>query len=484
MTNLMYLGAHTITWAAERLVETHGEKVRLASGIDGQGRISEEAEQRALECLKRFHQRIRMFEDSDVIIVGTNALRIAKNRRRFIEKAEEVIGFPIEVISGREEARLIYLGVSHSLADDEGRRLVIDIGGGSTELIIGERFESQQLESLHMGCVSYRDRYVRPDNFSKASFDKAVETASRELINIRQAYLDLGWDSCVGSSGSVKAVSNALIHTGICAQGEITLKHLKTLRKKIRDLPDTNEMGVLGVKPDRESTFLAGLAILYASFEVLGIKTMIFNSGALREGLLYDVLGRNAHEDVRERTIRSLQQRYHLDLEHCQRVLATAMHAYEQVKVSWGIDRVEAKQLLKWACEVFELGFTISHTQHHKHGAYLLRHSDLPGFTDLLKQKLAAIVRLHRRKYSEEAFSDLSAKEAGMIRKLSVLFRLAVILTANRISKETDFSLKADESSLVLSMGRVWATAHPLTMASLEAERTLLKAFDITLELK
>ena len=251
-----------------KILETHGEKVQLAAGLSSQGKISEEAEQRAFACLERFEERIRHFNAADVQIVGTNALRVAKNRQAFILKAQKIIGFPIAVISGREEARLIYLGVAHSMADDEGRRLVIDIGGGSTEFVIGERFETHLLESLHMGCVSYRDRYfLDPEKVHKGDFERAVLEASRELLNIKAAYKRLTWESCVGSSGSIKAVFNALKATGHCADDEITLEGLKALRKFVLKASSINDLREIGVKQDRLSTFAAGLAILFADIQ-------------------------------------------------------------------------------------------------------------------------------------------------------------------------------------------------------------------------
>ena len=465
-----------------RIIETLGEKVQLAAGIDDRGKLTKEAQQRALDCLDRFRQRIRLFETSQVQIVGTNALRVAKNRKQFIAKAQEVIGFPIEVISGREEARLIYLGVSHSMADDEGNRLVIDIGGGSTEFVIGERFEPILLESLHMGCISYRDRYFNSETLSKNQFEKAQLEASRELINIKKPYCEKGWIDCVGSSGSVKAVSNALIFTGL-SEGEITLPALKALKKQLLSLGSVSKLQNFGIKADRASTFSAGFAILYAAFKVLNIEQMSYNSGALREGLLYDIVGRNTHEDVRARTIVSLQQRYHIDVAQSERVEATVQHAFEQVAEKWKLLSDENQNLLHWAARIYELGFAISHSQYHKHGAYLLHHSDLPGFTNRIKTLLAMIIRLHRRRFTIEVLNELEKNDAKTMLRLCILFRLAIILTANRISKETEFVLRASgPKHLSIEMGADWESEYPLTMASLLDEKAQLARIGITLD--
>lgn len=466
-----------------RVLEKLGEKVQLAADIDDQGLIKPDAIDRAIECLKRFGQRIRNFDVANVQIVGTNALRVAKNRKQFIAQAEAAVGFSIDVISGREEARLIYLGVSHSMADDKGKRLVIDIGGGSTEFVIGERFESHLLESLHMGCVSYRDRYMAKNKISKPIFDKAVLNASRELLNIKQAYKKASWDSCVGSSGSIKAISAALSELGI-SDGSIELSGLKALKKRVLEYEMSDQLTDLGVRQDRCSVFPSGLAILYAAFKVLGIKKMIYTSGALREGLLYDMVGRNGHEDVRDRTISSLQQRYFIDQSQCERVEETVLHAFDQVAKGWGIHQKESRMLLVWASRIYELGLTISHTQHHKHGAYLIEHSDLPGFTDGTKHKLATIIRLHRRRFAPEVLESLDTKDQEKLRKLSVLFRLSVLLTASRVSPENAFSLTIDGNQvLTLDMGSGWLEKHPLTHANLENELELLNKAGIGLHL-
>ena len=466
-----------------RIVEKLGEKVQLAAGIDADNILSEEAQDRALECLSRFHQRVRHFEAEDVQIVGTNALRVAKNRREFVAKASDVMGFPLEIISGREEARLIYLGVAHTMSDDEGKRLVVDIGGGSTELIIGERFETHVLESLHMGCVSYQKRYLDDGLVTKKNFDQAVLQASRELLNIKKLYRGIGWQNAVGSSGSIKAIASSLMFLGL-SEGEITFSGLKALRKKVIELGQVDRFGEIGVKADRLQVFPAGLAILYAVFKVLGIERMEFTSGALREGLLYDIVGRIGHEDVRHRTIQSLQQRYHIDTQQCEIVEKTALHALSQVRKDWGLVSEDAQNLLSWASRIYELGTSISHTQHHKHGAYLITYSDLSGFTDRIKQQLAALVRLHRRKLSLDVLSEFNARDQRFLTQLCILFRIAIILTSSRISEETQFQLNADgETILHLDMGEGWLEKHPLTMANLEYEVEQLRKNGYTLVL-
>ncbi len=456
-----------------RILDRYGEKVQLAAGLDEEGKLDKASQQRALECLGRFHQRIRDLDASAVQIVGTNALRAAKNRRQFLQQAQDLMGFPIEIISGREEARLIYLGVSHTLADDEGKRLVIDIGGGSTELIIGERFEPLMLESLHMGCVSFRERFFKDGRLGKKALQQAITEASRELLNIQSAYCKIGWANCVGASGSIKSIQQALQALGY-EDGRITKERMQALRKHMQSLEKVDDLSALGIKKERLSIFPAGFAILYACIDILGIESMRYSAGALREGLLYDIVGRIQHEDVRERSLRAMQERYHVDQEHADRVAQTAHHAWQQVAEAWGLESAENERLLRWTSLVFEVGLAVSHSQYHKHGAYLLQYSDMPGFTRLVQAFLAALVRTHRRKFNMEGFAEFDTADQERLQRLSMLFRLSVILTASRKSAEVQFKLKVKGSRLQLKMGKGWLAAHPLTLANLQAEQSYL----------
>ena len=463
-----------------RVVDKLGEKVQLGAGLTATGEFTEEAKQRAFDCLKRFAQRISGLDVSSVQIVGTNALRAAKRKRQFLREAKKIMGFPIEIISGREEARLIYLGVAHTLADDAGKRLVIDIGGGSTELIIGERFETNALESLHIGCVSFTDLYFSKGDLNANNFDAAVRHASRELLNIKHQYTDLGWENSVGASGSVKSIHNSLVYLELIKE-HIDFESLKTLKKKMLKLKHIENLDELGVKKDRASIFPAGLAILYACFEILQIKQMALTAGALREGLLYDILGRIRHEDVRERSIVSMQSRYAIDVKHAKNVEDTALHAYSQIASAWNIDSLQNQNLLRWSSRIFEVGLSIAHAQYHRHGEYLVYHSDLPGFTRLTQMHLSVIVRTHRRKFSQMHFDDMSEKEAEKIKKLCVIFRLAVVLTAARKSAEKDFRIQVDGRKLTLDMGSGWHQKNPLNVASLEIEKEILMKQDFDL---
>jgi exopolyphosphatase/guanosine-5'-triphosphate,3'-diphosphate pyrophosphatase len=467
-----------------RTLEKMGEKVQLGAGLDEDNNLTEEAQQRGLDCLRRFAQRLSGMPPEAVEIVGTNALRVARNANQFIARAEEVLGYPVEIIAGREEARLIYLGVAHTLSDDTGRRLVVDIGGGSTEFIIGERFETRALESLHMGCVSFRNRYFRDGKINRRQMDQAVTHASQELLNIRSRYRELGWQSSVGSSGSIKAVSSVLSTLRI-TDGSLDLKSMRELRRRLIDMGHVRRLADLGVRSDRQSIFPAGFAILLAAFESLGVESMTYADGALREGLLYDIMGRIQHEDVRERTISALQERYQLDQRHGEAVEASAITLWQSVSQSWGIDTIADEELLRWASRLHEIGLTISHSQYHKHGAYLLRYSDLPGFTQQFQQELATLVRGHRRKFSTTIFDDFSSRDADRLKRLCVLLRLGVLLQHAR-NYEAPPAIKASASGkqLTLTFDEEWLGDRPLTLADFANDREYIARQGFTLDIQ
>ncbi len=466
-----------------RTLEKMGEKVQLGAGLDERNRLTEDAQQRALACLGRFAQRLRGMPPEAVQIVGTNALRVARNAHEFMTRAEDVLGYPVEIIAGREEARLIYLGVSHTLSDDAGRRLVIDIGGGSTEFIIGERFEPQELESLHMGCVSFRNRYFADGKITRRQMDKAITHAEQELLNIRQHFRTVGWQSSVGSSGSIKAIASVLATLKI-TNGTITLDAMNELRQRLIDMGKVEKLADLGVRSDRQSIFPAGFAILMGAFQSLKIEEMTFAEGALREGLLYDIVGRIQHEDVRERTITALQERYHVDQAHGRAVEDTTIAAWDQVADAWALRSAPDEEVLRWACRLHEIGLTISHSQYHKHGAYLLRYSDLPGFSQQFQRELATLVRGHRRKFSSAIFEGLDPEDIPRLRYLCVLVRLGVLLQHPRnMEAPPAFQLHAGENRLTIEFPEDWFRERPLTLADLENERDYLAKQGFKLEL-
>ncbi|PTU75069.1 exopolyphosphatase [Pseudomonas mangrovi] len=452
-----------------RILERLGDKVQLAAGIDEQRQLSEEAMQRGLDCLKRFAQLIQGLPPGAVRIVGTNALREARNRAEFIRRAEAILCHPVEVISGREEARLIYLGVSHSIADTAGKRLVVDIGGGSTEFIIGQRFEPLLRESLQMGCVSYTQRHFRDGKITPARFAQAYTAARLELMSIEQGLQRLGWQETVGASGTIRAVGLAIQGAGL-GNGEVNAEGLAWLKRRVLKLGEVDKIDFDGVKPDRRAIFPAGLAILEAIFDALGLTQMHHSEGALREGVLNDLLGRHQHEDVRERTLGALMERCHVDMEQAARVEAKALSALEQVAAAWNLQEDWHRELLSWAARVHEVGLDIAHYQYHKHGAYLIEHSDLAGFSRQDQSMLALLVRGHRRNIPQEKFAELREDGDSLVR-LCILLRFAILFHHIRGTQEMPkVKLVASERSLELVFPADWLEANPLTKADFELE--------------
>ena len=463
-----------------RILERLGEKVQLAAGIDEERKLNEESMQRGLDCLKRFAQLINGMPLGAVRIVGTNALREARNRNEFIVRAEEILGHTVEVISGREEARLIYLGVSHTLADTPGKRLVADIGGGSTEFIIGQRFEPLLRESLQMGCVSYTQRYFRDGKITPARYAQAYTAARLEIMSIEHALHRLTWDEAIGSSGTIRAIGLAL-KAGGHGNGEVNAEGLAWLKRKLFKLGEADKIDFEGIKPDRRTIFPAGLAILEAIFDSLELQRMDHCDGALREGVLYDLLGRHHHEDVRERTLSSLMDRYHVDREQAARVERKALRAFDQVAKSWELKDGIWRELLSWAAKVHEVGLDIAHYHYHKHGAYLIEHSDLAGFSREDQQVLALLVRGHRRNIPKDKFAEFGAEGIKLIR-LCALLRFAILFHHIRGTQQMpQVTLRANGDSLDVVFPEDWLDENQLTQADFAQEAEWLTRVGLSL---
>ncbi|MGQ7246713.1 exopolyphosphatase [Halomonas sp. V046] len=433
-----------------QVVARQGEKVQLAAGLDDNGQLSEDAITRALDCLGRFAPFLGDIPPRRMRVVGTNALRDADNSQELIERAEALLGARIEIIAGREEARLIYLGAAHALAES-GRRLIVDIGGGSTEFIIGEHFEPKALESLRMGCVTFTRRFFDNGEITEKRMRRAELAALSELANIRRPYMRLGWDDPVGSSGTIKAAAAVLAATGDSPEGVVTREGLATLRKRLIKIKHLDKVVMEGLKPDRARVFPAGVAILGAVFEAFELEQMRFADGALREGVLYDMAGRNSPEDSRLKSLESLARANGVDTRQADNVAATAKALLAQVRDTWPMSDDQARYL-DWACWMHEIGQAISHSQFHRHGAYLLEHSDLSGFSRPEQRLLAFLVRAHRRKFPHKEWQLLPDTEQRDAQRLARLLRLAVILNHSRPEHPPTLPrLEADGESLHLS---------------------------------
>ncbi len=463
------------------IIDRLREMVQLGAGVDAEGRLDREAAARALGCLERFGQRLRDMHARDVRVVGTNALRQAHRKQAFLERARDAIGHPIQIISGIEEARLIYSGVAHTMPSGAGRRLVVDIGGGSTELIIGEELEPLELESTQMGCVTTSARFFKDGRISAKRLARARLASRQELEPLQSAYLRRGWDQVVGSSGTVRAISEA-IHELQPDVTAITAEGLEQLLAALLRAGHVRELRLESVTEERRAVFPGGVAILAEVFDVLGLERMDVAEGAMRDGLLYDMIGRLSHEDARERTVRAMQARYHVDVSQSERVERTVLGFLGQVASSWQLDEPMAQLLLEWAARLHEIGLDVAHSRHHHHGAYLLENADMPGFTREEQRVLARIVGGHRRRLSTESFEQLLPPWDRRTIHLLVLLRLAVLLhRGHRSTPLPDIQLLPRSRSLEIRFPMRWLREHPLTVADLRQEIELLRAADFRL---
>ena len=457
-----------------QVVDRMREMVRLAAGLDGANHIGGEAAERALRCLARFGQRLRGLPTGSVRAVGTNTFRRARDGAEWLAAAEGALGHPIEVIDGREEARLIYLGVSHGIAADERQRLVVDIGGGSTELIIGRRFTALHTESLYMGCVSSSLAHFADGRIRRSAMRAAELDATQELEPIQARYCAVGWEAAIGASGTIRAIDGLLRARGWSAEG-ITREGLRRVRDALVDAGRVAGLERLGVDPARAAVFPGGVAILSAVFEALRIRRMAATESALRDGVLYDLIGRLQHHDVRDTTIRNLSRRFQVDTEQAERVERTALYLLRQVAKAWRLRRPRYRDWLSWAARLHEVGLDIAHNQYHKHGAYLLEHGDLPGFSRQDKQALSVLVRAHRRKFPAGAFEMLGERRAERVMHLAFLLRIAVVLHRGRSDIGTPgIVAQAGPGVLRLAFPPGWLEAHPLTLAELGHEADYL----------
>ena len=467
-----------------QVLDRHREMVRLGAGIDQEGNLSESSQQRALTSLTRFNERIRNIPRHNVRVVGTNALRRARNSSDFVSRAEALLGREIEIISGREEARLIYSGVCYSLEDDEERRLVLDIGGGSTELILGTRVRPRFTESLYMGCVTMSQTYFGDGCIHESSMRDASMAALQELEPVVAVFRGFGWDSVVGASGTIIAVSEILLAQGWSQDG-ITLAGVDKLIRSMIKTGHTDHLALEGLSQERRSVFPGGVAILRSVMDSLGLERIQVSDGALREGVVIDLLGRFEHNDIRNDSIKNLAQRFHVDQSHAARVKHTVLSLYDQVSQDIGEDAFNFRDLLGWAAQVHEIGLDIAHAQYHKHGGYLLTHMDLPGFSQIDQRRVSLLVRAHRRKFPVDEFSVLEEKERELFVILACILRLAVVLHRGRIEAAVaPVSLSVKGARLELTFLSDWLSDHPLTRLDLEQECEFLAETPFSLEVR
>ncbi|MFV5213928.1 exopolyphosphatase [Azonexus caeni] len=448
------------------------EPVRLASGLTEDKLLDAPSQERALSALRRFGERLRGLDRGAVRAVATNTLRVAKNVGEFLPHAEEALGFPIEVIAGREEARLIYIGASHSLPSANYKRLVVDIGGGSTEFIIGKRHDPQLMESLYMGCVSFTLKYFPGGRIDKRRLREAQAAAAKEIELIAHDFQKLGWKEAVGSSGSARAIADILemneLNPGNV--GGITREGLERLCALLVKAGSAENLDLKGVKGDRMPVLPGGIAIMAAIFEELDIDCMTYADGALRLGVLYDLLGRFHQHDMRDATVAHFRKRYQVERDQVERVEAVALSALTQL--SGGAPGEADIQYLSWACRLHEIGISVAHNAYHKHGAYILTYADMPGFSKKDQARLALLVLGHRGKL--EKLAEVPAADG--VWRLIFCLRLAVALHRTRDDRQLPaWRVASTERGFMLSLPDKWLAKNPWTAAALAEESLIWK---------
>lgn len=448
------------------------ETVRLAAGLTEARLLDSPSRRRAIACLKRFSERLRGLPPGAVRVVGTNTLRVARNAPAFLKAAEAALGFPIEIIAGQEEARLIHLGVAHSLPASDAKRLVVDIGGGSAEFIIGTRFRPLAIESLYIGCVGYSQRYFPDGKITPSALERAELAARAEVQAIAGEFSAGHWDEAIGSSGTARTLAEILEQNGFSETG-ITPAGLEKLRAAMIKAGNTRLLQLPGLPAERVPVLAGGFAIMAAIFRELGIRNMSIAGGALREGVLWDLLGRIHHHDLRETTVKQFVRRYHVDTAQAKRVETLAVMLLNQLEPAIRADLETAQMKLAWAAQLHEIGISISHAGYHKHSAYIIANADMPGFSRMEQARLSLLVRAHRGSL---------AKLTGMVKEgeewaAILALRLAALFYRSRTAPELPaIRLRMRNGKISLALPRAWLQRNPLTETLLENEAREWKA--------
>ncbi len=465
------------------LIDRIKEPVRLAEGLFQTGELSKAAQKRALDCLRRFRQRLRNLRKDQVRVVGTNALRKVEASSSFLQAAEEALGHRIHIIRGREEARLIYLGMQRLLPGSRERRLVFDIGGGSTELMLGQGETAELLESANCGCVGYTEKYFPKGRLSRAAFEKAKLRTLLELRPLMHPFRSRDWDRVYGCSGTILAVGSCLEGLGL-TDGRITATALEDLTRRLGSAERITKPNLPAVSDARRQVLPGGLGILRALFEAFDVDELTPVKEGMRLGMLVDLVGKRSDEDPREQCILDLASRYGVDRTQARRVERTVLCLFDQTEEKWKLRPDSDRRLLRWAAILLELGLAIAHLNYHKHGSYLIAHSDLPGFSRDEQRLLARLIGCHRKRLKE---SDL---EAGRSRSrkdflhLAVLLRLAFIFHRSREAMDLGtLKVQPGSRSLRLMIDAAWRSENPLISADLDRERKRLSKLGFELEM-
>ena len=467
------------------IIDRLKETVRLSEGLKDNGALNEAAKLRALDCLSRFGERLRDMHASSVRTAGTSALRRASDSGVFRQQAEAALGHPIEVISGIEEARLIYNGVLHSMPPTEGFRLVLDIGGGSTELILGQGARPRTLESLNMGCVLMTETFFPDGRLTKQNFDRARLAARLKLRPVKAFFRGVQDIEAVGTSGTILSTEEVARQVQAIESNDLTPQSVEQLIDRVSQFDSIATLNLPGLSERRAQVWPGGLAILVELLEGLQIDRLRVSDGALREGLLYDHLGRLQHEDARERSVQALATRYNVDRAQASRVAETAGQLLTQVSGPWQLESILAGQVISWAAMLHEIGLDIAHSGFQRHGAYIAANADLPGFPRSEQQLLAYLIANQRSAFSRPGARTFPSRWRRSAIRLSILLRLAVLLNRSRSSGQLPLiAARAENRMLAMDFPAGWLADNPLTIADLDREKQYLDAIDYQLEFK
>lgn len=470
-SNSFHLLVVRVTAGSVQIIGKVKQKVRLAAGLDDQMVLDELSMERGWKCLETFAERLQDIPRSNIKAVATATLRIAKNAEVFIEKAENILQQKLEVISGEEEARQIYLGVAYTSAN-QGNSLVIDIGGASTEIIVGNDMQPMHLVSLDMGCVTYMERYFKGGVINAENFANAKAAAKALLEPVAGDFTSFTWQQCLGASGTPQAIIEILVTQDI--SDAIRHAYLENLQQQCIDCGSIDNLDIEGLTDARRVIFPSGLAILTALFECLHIDNMNIAGGALREGLIYGMLDTESNGDRGSDGIKSAMQRFHIDITHATVVRNTAMSLCQQVCDQLGGCNFDTRTVIESAALLHETGLHIEYKKYHEHGAYILKHYNLPGLTSLQKKAIIDLVLTHRQDFDPSVFASYHDEVRDQLINMARVLRLSTVLCIRRKDNLLpDISLTVEDQHWILNFPDGWLKAHPLIDAELANEAWL-----------
>jgi len=462
-----------------QVVDKVKRKVRLASGLDKENRLNSTAMARGLECLSFFAERLQDIPQQNIRIVATATLRIATNGDQFLTKAEKILGQKVSLLTGEQEAKQIYLGVAHTSCSVD-HRLVLDIGGASTEIILGNNFDAEIVNSLNIGCVTFKKQFFVNNRLSKKNFEQAISAAKKQFSPLVSRYKKIGWQVTLGGSGTMQALAE-ILHTQH-QPAIITANFLQTLKTQLLEFKHFDDIVIHGLPSDRIPVFASGLAILIAIFDCFSIKSLQLSSGALREGLLYEMLPNMRQLSIRRRTIASLIERFHIDQLHAKRITSQVNNLFEQLAIDTKLEKDNGYKLLTASCALLEVGLLLAYKHHQRHGAYIIKNADLPGFNQAERQLLATLVQLYKGDIDLGLLAEQTAVDAKTACYLLIILRLAVILCHRRQDDVLPcYQTKLTHQTIELSLPKSWLAAHPLIVDELKQENQQLQAIGFSL---